>query len=162
VQNDYGEAVGRLNAGEPIAPVDASLIERAWKALSQLDAIQRNSAGIQLGAVAGNDSNASALSPDQRLAFSVRYALLDALLKRGILDAFMEDAKLRCKVFAAAASLPCDKNDIGEASFLRRLRESPPDIVKKMTEEARQAGYDPEHPKLDEKFIAWMNANDEK
>ena len=91
MQNDYGEAVGRLNAGEPIAPVDASLIERAWKALSQLDAIQRNSVGIQLGAVAGNDSNASALSPDQRLAFGFRYALLDALLKRGILDRYMED-----------------------------------------------------------------------
>ena len=26
-----------------------------------------------------------------------------------------------------------------------------------MTEEARQAGYDPDHPKLDEKFMAWMN-----
>jgi hypothetical protein len=151
-----------LNAGEPIAPVDASLIERAWKALSQLDAIQRNTVGIQLGAVAGNDSNASALSPDQRLAFSFRYALLDALLKRGILDSYMEDANLRHQVFAAAASMPCDKNDLGEASLLRRLRESPPDIVEKMTEEMKQAGYDPDHPKLDEKFMAWMNTNDEK
>jgi hypothetical protein len=31
-----------------------------------------------------------------------------------------------------------------------------------MTEEARQAGYDPDHPKLDEKFMAWMKNNDEK
>jgi hypothetical protein len=36
----------------------------------------------------------------------------------------MDDAKLREKVFAAAARLPCDKNDLGEAMTLKRLRES--------------------------------------
>ena len=110
-------------------------------------------------AVAGNDPNLSSLRSDDRIAFVVRYALLDSLIKAGILDRYMEDAKLRQKVFAAAATLPCDLNDFGEAMMLKRLRESPPGVVEKMTEEMRQAGYDPDHPKLGEKFIAWMDHN---
>jgi hypothetical protein len=43
--------------------------------------------------------------------------------------------------------------------ILKRLRESPPDIVEKMIEEMRQVGYDPDHPKLSEKFMAWMYHN---
>jgi hypothetical protein len=159
MQDDDGVAVARLNAGEPIAPVELSLIERAWNRLSQLDKDQPQRIGIHLMAVAGNDPNLSSLSPDQRIAFTFRYALVAALIKAGILDRYMEDAKLRPKVFAAAASMPCDKNDLGEAMALKRLRESPPDVVEKMTEEMKQAGYDPDHPKLGEKFISWMHHN---
>ena len=159
MQNDDGAAVARLNAGEPIAAVQCSLIERAWNALGHHARGPRHSIGIDLGAVAGNDSTLSALSPDQRIAFTVRYALLDALITTGILDRFMEDAKLRQRVFVAAATLPCDKSDLGEAMILKRLRESPPDIVEKMIEEMRQVGYDPDHPKLSEKFMAWMHHN---
>jgi hypothetical protein len=159
MQSDDGAAVARLNAGEPIAPVEFSLIERVWNALSRFRREQPQSIGIDLGAIAGNDSSLSSLSPGQRIAFSVRYALLDALIRAGILDRFMEHAKLRQKVFAAAASLPCDINDFGEAMMLKRLRESSPDVVEKMKEEMRQAGYDPNHPKLGEKFVSWMDQN---
>jgi len=159
MQNDDGAAVARLNAGEPMAPVEFSWIEHAWNALGHLAPWPRHSTGIDLGAVAGNDASLASLSPEKRIAFACRYALLEALIKAGILDHYMEDAKLRQKVFAAVASLPCDKNDLGEAMMLKRLRESPPDIVEKMTEEMRQAGYDPDHPNLGEKFIAWMDHN---
>lgn len=159
MQNDHGAAVGRLNAGEPIAPLEFSWIERAWNVMSHLDRERRQIVGIHLGAIAGNDANLASLSPDERIAFSFRYALLDALIMTGILDRYMDDAKLREKVFAAAATLPCDKNDLGEAMMLKRLRESPPDIVQKMIEEMRQAGYDPDHPRLGEKFTAWMDHN---
>ena len=159
MQNDDAAAAARLNAGEPIAAVPFSLIERAWNALGHLARERQPSVGIHLGAVAGNDPNLSSLSSDQRVAFTVRYALLDALITAGFLDRFLEDAKLRQRVFAAAATLPCDKSDLGEAMILKRLRESPPDIVEKMIEEMRQVGYDPDHPKLSEKFMAWMNHN---
>jgi hypothetical protein len=159
MQTDDGAAVARLNAGEPMVPVEFSWIERAWNAIGHLALGPRHSIGIDLGAVAGNDASLASLSPEMRIAFTFRYALLDALIKAGILDRYMEDAKLRQKVFAAVASLPCGKNDLGEAMMLKRLRESPPDIVEKMTEEMRQAGYDPDHPKLGEKFLAWMDHN---
>lgn len=158
-RDDDGAAADRVNAGEPIAPVEAFLIETAWELSNRLAPTKQHSVGFDLVAMAGNNPNLPALGPDQRLAFSLRYGLLDALLQRGILDSYMEEAELRRKVFAAAASLPCDKNDLGEAFFLKRLRESPPDVAEKMTEEARQAGYDPDHPKLDEKFTAWMSDN---
>jgi hypothetical protein len=61
-----------------------------------------------------------------------RYALLDLLIRAGVLDRYMEDATLRHKVFTAAATLPCDINDFGEVMMLKRLRESPPDVVEKM------------------------------
>jgi hypothetical protein len=153
MENDYNQAVNELNAGGPISVVDASWIERSWNAMSQLDAIHGRSIGLH--AVA--DPNAPALNPGERVAVSFRYTLLDSLLKRNILDSHMQDPTLRKKVFITAASLPCDKNDLGEASFLRRLGESAPDVAEKMIEEARNEGYDPEHPRLDGKFIAWMN-----
>jgi len=153
VENDYGEAVNRVNAEGPLETVDPSWIERSWKAVKSLDGIEHRSVGLH--AVA--DPNAPALSPGQRLAVGFRYALLDSLLKRGVLDSYMEDETLRKKVFAAAATLPCDKNDLGEATFLKRIRESPPEVAEKMIGEMRNAGYDPGRPKLDEKFFAWMN-----
>jgi hypothetical protein len=153
MENGYNDAVNQLNAGGAIAAVDASWIERSWNVMSQLDAIRGTSIGLR--AVA--DPNAPALTPGERLAVSFRYELLDSLLKRNILDSYMQDAALRKKVFQAVASLPCDKTDLGEASFLRRLRESPPEVAEKMIDEARNEGYDPEHPRLDDKFLAWMN-----
>jgi hypothetical protein len=159
MQNYDGAAVARLNAGEPIAPVEFSLIERAWNALSRFRREQPQSIGIDLGAVAENASSLSSLSPDQRIAFTVRYGLLDGLITAGILDHYMENAKLRQKVFEAGATLPCDKNDLGEAMMLKRLRESSPDVVEKMKQEMRQAGYDPDQPKLGEKFVSWMDQN---
>lgn len=144
MQNDDAAVAARVTAGEPVAPVEF------W------DLPQRTG---HLMAVAGNHPDLSSLSSGQRIAFAVRYALLDALIRAGILDRFMEHAKLRQKVFAAAASLPCDINDFGEAMMLKRLRESSPDVVEKMKEEMRQAGYDPNHPKLGEKFVSWMDQN---
>jgi hypothetical protein len=158
MQNDDAAVAARVTAGEPVAPVEFSLIERAWNRLSQLatDLPQRTG---HLMAVAGNHPDLSSVSSGQRFAFAVRYAQLDALIRAGVLDRYMEDATLRQKVFAAAASLPCDINDFGEAMMLKRLRESSPDVVEKMKEEMRQAGYDPNHPKLGEKFVSWMDQN---
>jgi hypothetical protein len=158
MQNDDAAAAARVTAGEPVAPVEFSLIERAWNDLSRFPRDPPQKVG-HLTAIAGNNPDLPSLNPDQRIAFAVRYALLDVLIRAGLLDRYMEDATLRHKVFAAAATLPCDINDFGEVMMLKRLRESPPDVVEKMIEEMGQAGYDPDHPKLGEKFIAWMHHN---
>jgi len=71
----------------------------------------------------------------------------------------MEDESLRKRVFAAAATVPCNKNDLGEALALRMLRDSPPDIVEKAKEETRQAGCNADHPKVGNKLIEWMRDN---
>ena len=78
MQNDDAAAAERVNVGEPVAPVEFSLIERAWNRLSQLATDLPQRVG-HLMAVAGNNPDLSSLSPDQRIAFTVRYAQLDAL-----------------------------------------------------------------------------------
>jgi hypothetical protein len=131
-------AVERLNAGEPIAPVEAVLVERVWELASSV-AARQHSIGFDFGAMAGSGGQFAPLDPDQRIAITARYQLLDTLIKCGLIDSYMEDAELRKKVFAAVASLPCSKNDLGEASWLRRLQELSPDLAEKARKEASQA-----------------------
>jgi hypothetical protein len=151
--NAYAE---RINEGAPIAQVEAYLIEGMWEALSRMPAEKRQHVSVGLGAFARVNPNFAPPSPEQTVALLARYALLDALIERGILDDYMRDELLRKRVFAAAASLPCDKNDLSEALAQKILRESPAEVVASTKEEMRLAGYDPDHPKVGDKFIEWM------
>lgn len=154
--DDLNAATERINTGAQIAQVEPSLIERVWDAVSRILAEKRQHTAIGLGAFALGNPELAPPNPEQRVALMARYALLDGLIERGILDDYMKDESLRKRVFAAAASLPCDKNDLGEAVAQKALRESPPEVVEKTREEMRQAGYDPDHPKVGDKFIQWM------
>jgi hypothetical protein len=159
--DDLDAAAGRINAGAEVATVEPSLIEQMWKRMSSIPKEQRQStpAGIYgiCGVIADPDSFPQ--HPDQRVAMMIRYALLNALVERGILDDYMKDESLRQKVFAAAALFPCDKNDLGEAVAQRLFRDSSPDVAQKAGEELSRAGYAPEHPKVGGKFIEWMRHN---
>jgi hypothetical protein len=152
---DIRAGTERLNAGAQVVEVPPVLIERMWEALSRIHSDKRQHAASYVGALL--DPGLVPSNPEQRLATMVRYALLNALLEADVLDEYMKDEKLRKKVFTAAASLPCDKNDLGEAAMEKVLRDSPPDIRQKKKEELIQAGYDPDHLKVADRFIAWMN-----
>jgi hypothetical protein len=156
---DLNAVTDRINAGAEIASVEPSLIEHTWQAISSIPREQRQNTGIDLHAVAHGDPDLLPQDPAQRVAMMMRYALLDALVERGILDEFMNDESLRKKVFAAAALFPCDKNDLGEALAQQLALNSPPDVAQKTSEDFRQAGYDPDHPKVSGKFIDWMRDN---
>jgi len=167
--DDPNAVTDRINAGAEIASVEPSLIEHMWQAISSIPREQRQgrtveilfkaSTAVDLHAVAHGDPDLLPQDPAQRVAMMMRYALLDALVERGILDEFMKDESLRKKVFAAAALFPCDKNDLGEALAQQLPLNSPPDVAQKTSEDFRQAGYDPEHPKVSGKFIDWMRDN---
>lgn len=151
-------ATERLNAGAQIAQIEPSLIEQMWEALSRIPHNEGQHTAV--GMVAARlDPDLAPRNPEQKLAMMVRYALLNALIERGILDDYMKDETLRKKVFAAAALLPCDQKDLREAVAERVLRQSPPDVRQKTKEELAQAGYDPDHLKVAEKFIEWMRDN---
>lgn len=138
----------QINAGAEVASVDPGLIEQMWKAMSSIPRELRHGTSTGLYAVASGDPGSLPQNPEQRVAMAVRYALMDALIERGILDEYMKDEAQRKKVFATAAQFPCDKNDLGEAVAQK--------LDQKTNEELRQAGYDPDHPKVGERFIAWM------
>jgi hypothetical protein len=152
--NEMNAATERINAGAPIAPIDPSLIERVWKATSRIPRPTGQHVSICLQAVASEDPKLA--TPDQEVAFMVRYGLLDALIERGLLDELMQDESSRKRVFEAAATLPCDKNDFAEAVAEKLLRDSPPEIAKQTAEELKLAGYDPNHLKIFDRFIAWI------
>src|SRR5215472_8300902 len=133
--DDLNAAVDRINAGAEIATVEPSLIEYLWKAISSIpeELGQRAPAGSHLAALVERDRIPQ--SPDQRAALMMRYALLNGLVRQGILDDYMKDESLRQKVFAAAALFPCDKNDLSEAVAQPLGRESSADRVQKTGEE---------------------------
>jgi hypothetical protein len=151
-------AAERLNAGAQIAQLEPSLIEHMWKALSRIPRNEGQPTVVGYMAVRLAPELAPR-SPEHKLAMMARYALLDALYRAGHLHDYMKDETLREKVFAAAARMPCDQNDLSEAVAERVLRQSPPDITQKTKEELAQQGYDPDHLKLADKFIAWMRDN---
>jgi hypothetical protein len=151
-------AVEQLNACAQIAQVEPSLIGHVWKAMSRIPRNEGQPCAV--GHVAARlEPDLAPRNPEQKLAMMVRYALLNALIECGVLDEHMNDETLRKKVFAAAALLPCDQNDLREAVAERVLRQSPPDVRQKTKEELAQAGYDPGHLKVADKFIEWMRDN---
>ena len=153
--DNLGAATERINAGAEIARIEASLMEHIWNTLGPILKEHQQNMTHGLHAVAG-DPELFPQNPEQHIAVIARYALLEALVERGILDEYMKDESLRKKLFAAAALFPCDKYDLGEAMVERLAREAPPDVATKTREEFVQAGYDPDHPKVADKLIDWM------
>ena len=140
----------RVNAGEEIPEVDPFRIEQMWEIMSRIQRGQNKTIG--LGAVAG--PNAREIDPEEQFALTFRCKILEALVDRGVLDDFMKDEAGRKKVFAAAATLKCDKNDFGEALAQESIRHAPPEVQEEMKEELRSAGCDPNNPAIIAKFLA--------
>lgn len=154
---DFGSAVARLNAGGELQPVDASLLENLWNAMSRIPKPQGNNVAIGIDAITGFDPNALPLNADKQVAVMMRYAVLEALQQRGVLVDYMTNDAAKKRVFEAAATFPCDKNDLSEALAESALRNAPPERQKVMMAELTKAGYDPDHLAVADKFVAWMN-----
>jgi len=151
-------ALERIKAGAPIPPIEPSQIERAWERLSRIRRETLQNATVGLTAVCGN-SEFAPKNPDEQIALSIRYALLDALIERGVLDAYMNDASARQHVFVAAATIPCDGNDFAEALAGKKLREASRNVVEQTREELKNAGSDVARPKIGERFIDWIRSH---
>lgn len=149
------EATRRLNTGEPIPPVEAALIENIWMLASRIPRERLETAAIGLGAIC--NPGAPQPEPEQQVALMARYMLLDALIQRGVLAPFMTDEALRKKVFSASAKMPCNRDDIGEALAYKMLVDSQAEQLEKTRAESLEAGLDPDHPQLDDKFLAWID-----
>jgi hypothetical protein len=154
---DLEAATERLNAGAQIAQIEPSLIERMWDALSRIPSDEKQHPTAMIGAKL--DPSLAPQNSEQKLAMMLRYVLLNALIQASVLDEYMKDETLRKKVFATAALLPCDQNDLREAVAERVLRQSAPDAGQRVQEQLAQASYDPNHLKVADKFIEWMRDN---
>ncbi len=157
--DDLNAVVERINAGARIPTTERSRIEHLWKAMSRIPRDRRqNTTAVGLTAVCANPDFAPK-NPDEQVALTARYAMLDALVERGILSEYMEDEALRKHVFAAAATIPCDKNDLAEALAERMLRDASPDVAERTKEAAQNAGWDTDRPRIGDKFSGWIPRN---
>src|SRR5215469_11881840 len=134
--DDLKAAAERINSGAQIPTIEPSQIEHVWEVLSRTPLDRRLKPEVGFTAVRGNPDFAPK-NPDEQVALMTRYALLDALVERGILNDYMKDESARKHVFAAAATIPCDKNDLAEALAQRLLRDASSDVVEQTKEEAK-------------------------
>lgn len=155
-KDKFKAAVERLNAGAEIPTVAASLIECYWKAISQHAKQQGTNVAICVSPLVTADSAEMPQNPELQFALMLRCGLLDALVERGTLDDYMADESKRKRVFAAAATLPCNGNDLSDALAQRILRNSPVETAEKADEEFKKAGYDLDRPKVGEAFKQWI------
>jgi hypothetical protein len=151
-------ALARINAGTPIPTIEPSKIEHVWERLSHIRRETQQNGIVGLTAVCGNPEFAPK-NPDEQIALSLRYALFDALVQQGVLDDYMNDVSERQHVFVAAATIPCDRNDLAEALAGKGLREPSRDVVEQTKEELQKAGSDVARPKIGAKFIAWIRSH---
>lgn len=154
--DDLRALAEEINAGAQIPTIEAAQIEQVWEALSRIPVNRRKSEDIGFTGVCVNP----ALAPknaEEEVALMARYALLNALLERGFLNDHMNDESARKRVFVAAATLPCDTNDLGEALAERLLCDKPADVVERTREELKNAGWDLNRPKVVEKFVSWIH-----
>ncbi len=151
-------AMERINSGAEVPPVDPSMVESLWDAISSIPAERRGTTAVDLGAVAG--ANLSSLDPEQHVALMTRCMLLSALAERGVLNDYIGDEFLRKKLLVATATLPFSKNDLAEALAGRIFRESPPDVVQKTRADMIEAGLDPDFPNIAKRLIACVRDNE--
>ena len=149
-----------FNDGAPIPPVSASDMKQMWDATRRMNADipPRPNVAIGLAVFAAYGVDA-AFSPEEFLPIRWRHQLLESLVERGILNDYKQGEELDEKVFRAAATMPCDKNDVAETKLPLLFAQSATELVAKAKEEMLADGYDPEKPKLDGKFLDWLRNN---
>lgn len=151
-------ALERINAGAPIPTIEPSQIEHVWERLSLIRRETQQNGTVGFTAVCANPQFAPK-GPDEQIALSIRYALLDALIEQGVLDDYMNDTSRRQHVFVAAAKIPCHRNDLAEALAGKKLREASRDVVEQTKNKLKSAGSDVARPKVGEKFIGWIRSH---
>jgi len=71
----------------------------------------------------------------------------------------MKDEPGRKHVFAATATIPCNKEDLAEAAAERILRDASPEMLERAKEDAKNAGQDLDRPRIGEKIVDWIRAH---
>jgi hypothetical protein len=116
----------------------------------------RPNVAIGLGVYVAYGLEAASARPEQMMSIGFRLELLSALASRGVLNEYKHGEELDEKVFRAAATIPFNKHDLGEAMLPLRLAQLPADVVAKWTEAMRAEGRDPDKPNVDGKFLDWL------
>ena len=150
-----------LNKGAPIPTVRPSDIEQLWYAMPHIKADNppRPNVAMGMGVVASYGVEAAADRPEEFFSVSHRHQLLSYLVGKGVLNDYKHGEELDERVFRAAATVPCDIQDLGETILPLLFAKSPPDEVAKAKKDMLAHGYDPDKPNLEGKFLNWLRDN---
>jgi hypothetical protein len=144
------EFMERFNReGGPVPPVDPDALKQVWQAMRKSEAYVKSHSTTGLTAVAGPGNGPGV----RELCLMLRRHLLSSLVARGVLREHVVDDNLNDDVFRAAASMPLNKDELGEALTLLHLAQSPEDVRSKARLQLKAEGYDPDSPNIDSKFL---------
>ena len=149
--------VEQFDDGGPIPPASAYDLKQFWDVSRRVhaDIPPRPNVAIGLCVFAAYGFEAASSGPERCLPIQWRYEILKSLIERGVLKEYTHGEELDEKVFVAAATMPCDKTDLGETMLPLLLAKSP-EIAEKAKESMRAEGYDPDKPNIDAKFLEWL------
>ena len=158
-QNPFTAAAEQLNSGAAIPAVSASDIKQMWNATRRMkaDLPMGPNTAIGIDVFAGYGVEAASTRHEQFIWIQLREMLISGLSTSGVLSDYMHGEELDEKVFCAAATIPCDKNDLAEAMAPFWFRQVPVEVGETARDEMRAAGYDPDRPRIVTKFFEWMH-----
>jgi hypothetical protein len=152
--NDFVERFNR--EGGPVPEANPDLMKKMWTRTREAGLRGDATKTSGLGAIGIDASELGDAPRDAMTVLIVRLQLLQSLFERNVLREYLHGDELVDEVFKAAATLPCDKEEIGEAIVQLMMKHRPEADFSELKSEMIAHGYNPEAPKIDSKFLAWM------
>jgi hypothetical protein len=154
---ETSDFVERFNReGGPVPAADPEHLKMLWSRMRELEQLRDPGKTYGLGALGLDASFLGESAREKHFALTMRLYLLQSLLERDVLRDYLQDGELPDEVFATAAEIPCDKEEFGEAVVQLTMKQYPDADYSEMKREMIAHGYDPDAPKIDAKFLAWL------
>ena len=152
--NDFLERFNR--EGGAVPATNPEHLKKMWKCSRDPRVMGSATKTSGLGA-AGIDPSELGDAPREKVhALAIRLELLRSLFERSVLHDYLSGDDFADEVFQAAASLPCDRDDVVEAMAQLAMKQRPKADCSELKREMIAHGIDPDHPRVDSRFLAWI------
>lgn len=157
---ETSDFVERFNReGGPVPAADPEHIKMLWNRAREAGILPSGTTsglGAHAGGIGIDASFLGEAAREKHFALSMRFYLLQSLLERNVLRDYLQGDELPDAVFAAVAEMPCDKEEFGEAVVQLTMKRQPDADYSELKREMIAHGYDPDAPKIDAKFLLWL------
>jgi len=139
--------ITKFQSGEPLARVDPEKLKEVWRSTRK---VMGTNSATGLGILGGFYSGGSEADVFPLL---YRAMVVTALLDRGVLRDFQDDAEPRDAVFQVAANIAINRDDVSEAMFHLHLVGIPQEEAEQAKAEMLAERYSTDHAAIDGKFL---------
>jgi hypothetical protein len=151
--SDFADRFNR--EGGPVPEANPEHLRRMWKHARENASLGKGKTS-GFGALGLDASDLGDAPRDKITILTLRLGLVQSLCERNVLRDYLHGDELAEEVFQAAASLPCDKEDVAEAMVLLTMKQQPQLDYSELRREMTAHGYNPDEPKIDSKFLEWI------